>query len=396
MRHLALLGGKPAFASPLHVGRPNIGDRGQFIAYVHQIFDNCWLTNYGPLVQQFEQELGRFLGVKHCIAVCNATVGLEIAIRALGMEGEVIVPSFTFVATAHALQWQGITPVFADIDPQTHNLDPRAVETLITPRTTGIIGVHLWSRPCDVEALQEIAERRNLKLLFDAAHAFGCSHRGRMIGHFGAAEVFSFHATKFFNTFEGGAIVTNDDDLAARMRLMDDFGFHSRDRVDSIGINGKMSEISAAMGLTNLQSLDDFVLINQRNYRKYRQELDALPGFALIHYDESERSNFQYMAVEVDARQTGIARDDLVKVLHAERVLARRYFWPGCHRMEPYRTLFPDAGATLPRTEEVASRILVLPTGSAISEGNIETICDILRAAVANADAIQKRIAGHG
>ncbi len=393
---LAILGGEPAFKSPLHVGRPNIGDRQRFLASINCIFDNRWLTNFGPFVEQFEQELCRFLGVKHCLTVCNATIGLEIAARALGLTGEVIVPSFTFVATAHCLQWQGITPVFCDIDPHTHNIDPSQVEKLITPRTTGILGVHVWGRPCDIAGLHEIAERKKLKLLFDAAHAFGCSYQGRMIGNFGAAEVLSFHATKFFNTFEGGAIATNDDDLARRVDLIRDFGFAGYDRVVEVGTNGKMTEVSAAMGLTNLLSLDDFVRINQRNYHRYRHELDALPGFHLIHYDEREWSNFQYMAVEMDARRTDITRDDLIKVLHAENVLARRYFWPGCHRMEPYRSLCPNAGETLPRTEEVAGRIMVLPTGSTVTEGDIETVCAILRAAVANADEVHQRVAGHG
>ncbi|MBM4459798.1 MAG: dTDP-4-dehydro-6-deoxyglucose aminotransferase [Chloroflexi bacterium] len=393
---LAILGGAPAFEMPLHVGRPNIGDRQQFMASVGQILDNRWLTNFGPFVGQFERELCRFLGVKHCLTVCNATIGLEIAARALGLAGEVIVPAFTFIATAHSLHWQGITPVFCDIDPATHTIDPAQVEHLITPRTTGIVGVHLWGRPCDIEALQEIAARRKLKLLFDAAHAFGCSYRGRMIGNFGDAEVFSFHATKFFNTFEGGAIVTNDDDLARHANIIRDFGFTGYDRVVEVGTNGKMTEVCAAMGLTNLRSLDDFVRINRRNYHAYRRELDALPGFHLIHYDESERGNFQYMAVEVDAQEAGIGRDDLIKVLHAEKVLARRYFWPGCHRMEPYRTLYPDAAATLPRTEAVADRILVLPTGSAVSEEDIETVCGILRVAVANAAEVRQRITSHG
>ncbi|MBP7963575.1 MAG: aminotransferase class I/II-fold pyridoxal phosphate-dependent enzyme [Caldilineaceae bacterium] len=396
MRRLAVLGGEPAFEMPLHVGRPNIGDRQQFMASVNQILDNRWLTNFGPFMVQFEQALCSLLGAKHCLVTSNATVGLEIAAHALGLTGEVIVPAFTFVATAHSLQWQGITPVFCDIDPRTHNIDPRQVEKLITPRTTGILGVHLWGRPCDIEALQETADRRNLKLFFDAAHAFGCAHRGRMIGNFGAAEVFSFHATKFFNAFEGGAIVTNDDDLARRVESIRDFGFAGYDRVVDVGTNGKMTEISAAMGLTNLLSLDDFARINQRNYHRYRRELDALPGFCLIRYDERQRSNFQYMAVEVDAQETGITRDELIKVLHAENVLARRYFWPGCHRMEPYRTLFPHADETLPRTEEVASRILVLPTGSAINEEDIETICDILRAAVTSADEVHQRVTDHG
>ena len=393
---LAILGGEPAFAEPLHVGRPNIGDRQQFVDYANQMFDNHWLTNRGPLVKQFEQELCQFLGVKHCIAICNATVALEIAIRALGMQGEVIVPSFTFIATAHSLQWQGITPVFADIDPQTHNLDPRSVEKLITPRTSGIIGVHLWGRPCEVDTLREIADSRNLKLLFDAAHAFGCSYQSRMIGNFGDAEVLSFHATKFFNTFEGGAITTNDDDLAARIRLMQNFGFAGYDDVIYVGTNGKMSEISAAMGLTNLKSLEEFVEINRRNYHKYRQELDSIPGLSLICYDEDEKRNFQYMAVEVDARLTGISRDALLQTLHAENVLARRYFWPGCHRMEPYRSYFPNAGLMLPQTEALAERILVLPTGSTVSVEDMETVCGILRAAIAHAVEINQRIVQRG
>ena len=204
--------------------------------------------------------------------MCNATVALEIAIRAMGMSGEVIVPSFTFVATAHALQWQEITPVFCDIDPRTHNLDPNRIEEMITPRTTGIIGVHVWGRPCAVDALAEIAQRRHLKLLFDAAHAFGCSYQGQMIGNFGDAEVFSFHATKFFNTFEGGAVVTNDDELAAKMRLMKNFGFHGYDNVIYVGTNGKMSEVSAAMGL-------DRAGVAGRIHRRQPPQLLSLSGW---------------------------------------------------------------------------------------------------------------------
>jgi len=389
-RRLAILGGKPAFSQPLCVGRPNIGDRQLFMKYISQALDNRWLTNQGPLVVEFERQLSRFLRVKHCLAVCNATLGLELAIRALGMQGEVIVPSFTFVATAHALQWQGITPVFADVDPRTHTLDPHAVERLINPRTTGIIGVHLWGRPCDTDGLRRVARKHRLRLLYDAAHAFGCSHRGRMIGGFGHAEVFSFHATKFFHTFEGGAITTDDDDLAARIRLMRNFGFAGYDDVVYLGTNGKMNEISAAMGLANLRSLGDVITVNYRNYSRYRQGLAGVPGLSLIQYDERERCSFQYIVVDVDARITGIHRDRLVEVLHAENVIARRYFWPGCHRMEPYRSLYPQASVHLPQTQNVADRVLVLPTGTAVEEHQIETICDILRQAIVDADAVRR------
>ena len=339
----ALLGGIPAFSEPLHVGRPNIGNRERLIARINDLLDRDWLTNNGPFVQEFEQRIADFLGVKHCIAMCNATMALEIAIRALDLRGEVIVPSFTFIATAHALQWQEITPVFCDVDPATHNIDPVKVENMITPRTTGIIGVHVWGRPCAIEALSEIAERCHLKLMFDAAHAFGCSHRGSMIGNFGEAEVFSFHATKFFNTFEGGAVTTNDDGLATKMRLMKNFGFSGYDNVIYIGTNGKMSEISAAMGLTGLESLDEFISTNHRNAAAYRFGLQDAPGVRLIEYNETERNNYQYVIVEVDETVAGLNRDDLLRILQAENILARRYFYPGCHQMEPYRSYFPHA-----------------------------------------------------
>ena len=215
VEELRIFGGTPAFSEKLHVGRPNIGNRGRLLERINDILDKRWLTNAGPYVQELEQRVAEIAGTRHCIAMCNGTVALEIAIRASGLRGEVIVPSMTFVATAHALQWQEITPVFCDIDPQTYNLDPHSVEKMITPRTTGIIGVHLFGRPCDIEALDRIARQHNLKLLYDAAHALGCSYHGRPIGSFGDAEMFSFHATKFLNTFEGGAIVTNDDGLAA-------------------------------------------------------------------------------------------------------------------------------------------------------------------------------------
>lgn len=203
---LAVFGGSPAFTEKLHVGRPNIGDRGALMTRINALLDRRWLTNNGPFVIEFENKITQITGAKHCIAMCNATIAMEIAIRALGFTGEVIIPSFTFIATAHALQWQEITPVFCDIDPSTHTIDPERVEDLITPRTTGIIGVHLWGRACEVEALNDISKRRNLKLLYDAAHAFACSHDGKMIGNFGDAEVFSFHATKFFNSFEGARL----------------------------------------------------------------------------------------------------------------------------------------------------------------------------------------------
>lgn len=387
---LAIFGCSPAFPEKLHVGRPNIGNRQRLLERINDLLDRRWLSNNGLYVQEFEQRLADFTGTKHCIAMCNATVALEIVIRSLGLTGEVIVPSFTFIATAHALQWQEITPVFCDVDPQTHNLDPRMVERMITPRTTGILGVHVWGRPCNVEALTDIAQRHNLKLAFDAAHALGCSYKDRMIGNFGEAEVFSFHATKFLNTFEGGAVVTNNDELAAKIRLMKNFGFGSGyDNVIYIGTNGKMDEASAAMGVTGLESIEDFIAVNYRNYKQYKAELENLPGVQLINYNESERNNYQYIILEIDEEKAGINRDELVQLLQAENIIARRYFYPGCHQMEPYRSYFPNANLLLPETEKLTQKVMSLPTGTALTEEAVSKICEIIRFCVKESSEIR-------
>jgi len=390
---IAIFGGQPLFETPLHVGRPNIGDREVFLERVADILDRRYLTNGGPYEVAFERRIAEMVGVRHCVAMCNATVALEIAIRAAGLSGEVIVPSFTFIATAHALQWQEITPVFCDIDPRTFTLDPLRVEELITPRTTGIIGVHLWGRPCDSGALAEIAERRGLTLLFDAAHAFGCTHRGRPLGSFGRASVFSFHATKILNSFEGGAIVTDDDELARRARLMKNFGFVDYDEVGYIGTNGKMSEISAAMGLTSLESIDDFIAVNRANHQRYAEGLAGIAGVTLIDCDEQDTSNHQYVVVQVDGAASRLDRDQLDRLLHAENIRSRRYFHPGCHRMEPYRSRNPDAGLSLPVTEEVSRRVLSLPTGTAVGKDDIARICWMIRFVIENGEAIRQRMA---
>ena len=382
MEDLAIFGGNPIFNETLHVGRPNIGNREKLLARINDMLDRHWLTNRGPFVSEFEQQVAELLGVKHCIAMCNGTVALEIAVRALGMKGEVIVPSFTFIATAHCLQWQEITPVFCDIDPKTYNISPAKIERLITPRTTGIIGVHVWGTPCDIEALETIAKKHNLSLLFDASHAFNCTYKTNMIGGFGAAEVFSFHATKFFNTFEGGAVVTNDDNLAKKMRLMKNFGFSGMDNVIYIGTNGKMNEVSAAMGLTSLESLEEFIDVNRRNYYAYKKYLADIPGIGLRTYDESENNNYQYIILEVDYSIAGISRDHLINILHAENIRARRYFYPGCHRMEPYRSYYPNAGLVLPETERLSEQVMCLPTGTAVHPEDIQKICHLVRLVV--------------
>jgi len=362
----------------LHVGRPNIADRALFDQYVDQIYEAKWLTNNGPLVQELEHQIQDYLSVKHCVAMCNGTIALEIATRALNFKREVIVPSFTFIATAHALQWQGIKPVFADIDAKTHNLDPKSVENLITSDTTGIIGVHLWGRPAPIGELQKIADKHDLKLMFDSAHAFGCTYEGVSIGNFGECEVLSFHATKFFNTFEGGAVVTNNDRLAEQMRLMRNFGFDGLDRVIYSGTNGKMTEICAAMGLCNLQVLDEVLDGNRQNYEEYLAQLDAIVGIKILRNDVRESSNYQYIVLEVD-ENFPVKRDQLIEILHVENIRARRYFWPGCHEMKPYRGQTDEANIVLENTLQTAEKVLVLPTGASVSFEDIKSISSLLR-----------------
>ena len=379
---LAINGAAPAFENTLHVGKPNLGDKEELLKLLGDIFDRNWLTNDGPLVREFEDSVARLHGVKYCVANCNGTIALEIAIRALGLKGEVIVPSYTFVATAHALSWQGITPVFADINPKSHNLDPDSVRRMITPNTSGIIGVHLWGRPAPIAELEQIATEFGLQLMFDSAHAFGTSYNGTLIGRFGRCEVLSFHATKVLNSFEGGAILTNEEELAQTAKLMRNFGFAGFDNVIHPGTNGKLTEICAAMGLINLKHFGEFVESNRQAYQRYSDSLGKVPGVRLLQYDAKHDPNYQYIVVEIE--EGSKARDRLISVLHAENVLARKYFWPGCHAMKTYKSIYPHAGMLLPNTCHIADRVIVLPNGSSLPEGSEACISDIIKVTLAN------------
>jgi dTDP-4-amino-4,6-dideoxygalactose transaminase len=389
---LAVFGGRPAFDEDRHVGRPNVLGRERFLARVEDMLDRRWLTNDGPYVRQLEEGFERALAVGHCVAVSNATLALGLLARALGLTGDVIVPAFTFVATAHAFAWHGLSPVFADVDPANHGLDPHHAESLITPRTTAIVGVHLWGRPCAVDELSALAHRHGLALLFDASHALAASYRGRMVGNFGQAEVFSLHATKFAHSFEGGLIATNDDDLAARLRRVRNFGFDGYDSVAELGINGKMSEVQAAMGLASLELLDELIERNRESYDRYRARLRRLPGLRLVEYDSRQRNNYQYLVLEVDAEVAGISRDAIQRVLWAERVLARRYFHPGCHRIEPYRSWPRYRGLHLTVTQRLAEEVLCLPTGTAVCEADIDEICDLIELCTAYGPELSSRL----
>ena len=361
----------------LHVGLPNLGERGAFIRRVRGALSRRRLSNDGPLNREFERTIEKMLRVKHAISVCNATVGLQIACKALELKGEVILPSYTFVATAHALSWEGITPVFVDIDAETHNIHPPAVAKAITKKTTGIVGVHLWGRACDTKTLGMIAKKFNLKVMYDASHAFMCSHEGTMVGNFGECEVFSFHATKFINCIEGGAITTNRDDLAEKIRLMRNFGFRGFDNVISLGINGKMNEISAAMGLTNLEASKRIVKKNKKNYDLYKKGFQGVKGIEILTYSQKEKNNYQYLILEIRKPHALSLRDQIVKRLQERKIMARKYFWPSCHKMSPYNKFRPKH--PLSQTNLVANRVIVLPTGQQIRDQDIKTIVTLIR-----------------
>lgn len=362
----------------LYTGYPNIGDTKEFYSYIEDIFNRRWLTNNGKYVKQLEKDLCDYLGVKHAIPVCNGTIGLEVAAKTLGFSGEVILPSFTFAATAHMLKWQGIEPIFADIDKNTLTIDCNHVESLITHKTSGIVGVHLWGIPCEIEKLERTAQDHNIKLLFDAAHAFGCRYKDSMIGNFGNCEVFSFHATKIFNTFEGGAITTNDDELADKIRLAINFGFSGEDYVMSLGINGKMNEICAAMGIVNLKQIKEFIQRSKARYQLYRTGLSNISGIKLIEYEkEGVLNNFHYIPIIVEEKRYGESRDELKLRLSKHNIIARRYFYPGCHRLEPYADKY--GALPLHNTNYTAERVLILPNGDNISHDSIEKICEILK-----------------
>ena len=320
------------------------------------------------MVQELEHKIQQYLGLKHCICVCNATIGLALLQRALNLKGEVIIPSFTFIATAHSLCWQRIDPVFCDVRMEDHLIDPSKIEALVTPRTSAIMAVPIWGQPCDYSALQEIADKHGLKLIFDSAHAFGCKSGDQYLGRFGDAEVFSFHATKVFSTGEGGAITTNSDELAEKLRLMRNFGFTNYDKTNHIGTNAKMSEFAAAYGLVHLDELDSIIEQNKKIHEAYLDEFSKFQELTFLDYPFPGKSNYQYVVAQV---ATNI-RDSLVDYFHAQGILLRRYFHPGCHRMEPYASHEQYQELHLSNTDKISSAIVVFPTGTQVTPSTIK------------------------
>ncbi len=376
----AVAGGTPLFDRPLPVGQLNFPSAERYEDAMRRIMKRRYFTNHGPLVVELEARLEEYLGVRNVLTVTNATIGLYLAALGLGLTGKVVMPAFTFVATAQAMAWAGLEPVFCEVDPDTHQISPATVEAAIEPEVSAVVAVNLWGGSCDPGRLEAWASDQGLPLLFDSAQGFGVSTGGRRLGGFGAAEVFSFHATKVVSSGEGGCIATNDDELAERIRNMrSNYGIRRPIEVP-LTVNGRMSEGQAALAL---MSLDDFEYNRERNASLrniYRSGLAAVDGSRIVEPTHVEASNHYSLVCEVDAGEFGMTRDRLMEILHAEGVLARRYFFPGVHRTTPFDSDFPRNVDVLPATDHLCSRVMQLPVGALVGHDDVERICDLIGA----------------
>ncbi|MYN46066.1 aminotransferase class I/II-fold pyridoxal phosphate-dependent enzyme [Pseudoduganella sp. FT93W] len=363
-------------ADPIYVTQPALPPLAEFLPYLEQIWNNKVLTNGGPFHQQLEQELCKYLGVEHLALFSNGTLALLTALQALRITGEVITTPYSFVATSHSMLWNGIKPVFADIDPHTFNLDPARIEAAITPQTTAIMPVHCYGRPCDVEAIQKIADNYNLKVIYDAAHAFGVRTEQGSILNAGDLSVLSFHATKVFNTFEGGAIICKDATTKTRIDRLKNFGFVNETTVVAPGINGKMSEINAAFGLLQLQHVDQMIERRRAIDRAYREGLAGIRGISVPGYLGEAAANYSYFPVLIEA-DYGLSRDGLYDKLKEHEIYARRYFYPLITDFPMYRGLPSATAENLPVATEAAAKVLCLPIYPNLTEADVQRVIAI-------------------
>jgi dTDP-4-amino-4,6-dideoxygalactose transaminase len=384
----AVLGGTSVFTNALGIVRPLLPP----LAAIHNRLERAMLsgqlTNNGQYVRELEGELANFFGVKHAISVSNATLGLMILAKALGGDGEIIMPSFTFSATPHAIVWAGLQPVFADVLPDTYTLDPASVAPLINPRTVAIMGVHIYGHPCEINELQALADERQLPLVFDSAHAFGSRYRGQRVGSFGRAEVFSFHATKIFPVGEGGVITTNDDELAQRLKLLRTFGDPGTENTQLPGLNAKMQEFNALIALENLKVVEQHVEHRRATVGVIQSELADVPGLTFQTQRPYAYSNYQNLSLLVDENSFGLNCDQIFLALKAENVNSRKYFYPPLHKHDTYIKA-PDAvRCELSVTEYVSDRVLCLPIYSDMSESLAGDLCTAVKRIHTHAPAI--------
>ena len=361
------------------VTNPSLPPLEEFIPYLQKIWDNKWLTNNGEFHKEFEKRLAEYLGVKYVSLFTNGMIALQVGMQALRITGEVITTPFTFVATTHAIHWNNCKPVFCDIEPDAFTLDPEKVESLITPQTTAIMPVHVYGNPCQHEKLQKIADTYGLKLFYDAAHVFGVKKDDVSICNWGDLSMLSFHATKVFNTFEGGALVTNDENLKKRIDFLKNFGFANEVTVVTPGSNGKMDEFRSAFGLLQLDRVDGEIAKRQKVAQYYRENLQGVSGIRMLYDIPGVHHNYTYFPILVNAKDYGMSRDALYDKLKAENIFSRRYFYPLCSGFPTYRGLPSAAPARLPVATKVSQEVLCLPMYADLQREDLNKIVNILK-----------------
>ena len=367
------------FDEPIYVTRPLLPPLERFNVRLQEIWESQWLTNMGDQHEQLGRAIRQYLDVPEVSLFNNGTIALLVALRALDLDGEVITTPFTFPATPHAISWSGAVPVFCDIDAATLTLDPARVEQAITPRTSGILAVHAYGMPCDVEALQEIADNHGLKLVYDAAHAFGVKIDGVSIGNFGDISMFSFHATKLFHSAEGGALACQNSTTRQLVDQLKNFGILNQESVGPVGINGKMTEIQAALGLTVLDCIPEELQRRRAVIARYREGLDGITGLKLMQEPTGVESSCQYFVVRIDPGRFGCSRDVVFDHLKQYNVFARKYFYPLCSEYDCYSDLPSSAPGLLPVAKEAAAQVLCLPLYGSLPLDVCDAICDIIR-----------------
>ena len=365
------------FDKPITAARPALPSLEEFTRGLEGIWERAWLTNNGELAQRLRDDLIAFCGTRNLSLFVNGTLALQIALQGMGLTGDVITTPYTFVATTHSLFWNKIRPVFVDIEPEYYSLDPTQVEAAITPWTSAILAVHVYGQPCRLKQLEQIARKHGLKLLYDAAHAFGVKVEGTPIAQFGDLSMFSFHATKVFHSIEGGMLTFQDSKYLRLFDYLKNFGFENETEVVMPGTNAKMNEFQALMGLLLLSHMDEMIEKRRAINERYRERLALVPGIRLVSRPlETVRYNYAYMPVEVDEVELGLTRDQLYFKLREYNVLARRYFYPLVPDFPCYRGLV--ASDKLPVARRVASRILTLPIYSDLALDDVDRICDII------------------
>lgn len=367
------------FKEPVFITKPLLPEKDELHRMLEIIWKSNHLSNNGPMVKQLERELSSYLGADQLSVFSNGTVALQIACKALRLSGEVITTPFTFAATVHSLAWNNIKPVFCDIEEDTFNLNPDCIEALITQDTTAILPVHVFGIPCNVEKIQQIADKYGLKVLYDAAHAFGVKVNGVPIASFGDASMFSFHATKIFHTIEGGAVTFNDPYLKERADSLRNFGIRGTDNVMEPGTNGKLNEVQAAVGILLLPKIEAEIEKRREITKQYCQLLGNVRGITISKDIEGVKHNYPYLVIRIDEDKYGLSRDEVFEKLKEYNVISRKYFYPLCSNYQCYKDMPSASAARLPIANKIAETVLSLPLHGRMEADDVEKICDIIK-----------------